>query len=50
MPHINHRRGETRRSVHRFQGGLTPYDERPQLAASSIGIDLNLISPTPGHG
>ncbi|MBT4160678.1 MAG: YqgE/AlgH family protein [Gammaproteobacteria bacterium] len=28
----------------------TPYDERPQLAASSIGIDLNLISPTPGHG
>ena len=29
MPHVNHRRGETRRSVHRFQGGLTPYDERP---------------------
>ena len=28
MPHINHRRGETRRSVHRFMGGLTPYDIR----------------------
>ena len=28
----------------------TPYEDRPRLAAESIGIDLNLISPTPGHG
>ena len=27
-----------------------PFDERPETAAKSIGIDLNLISPTPGHG
>lgn len=27
-----------------------PFDERPEAAARSIGIDLNLISPTPGHG
>jgi putative transcriptional regulator len=27
-----------------------PFDERPEAAANSIGIDLNLISPTPGHG
>ena len=28
----------------------TPFDERPVKAAESIGIDLNLISPNPGHG
>lgn len=28
----------------------TPFSERPVRAASSIGIDLNLISPNPGHG
>tara|TARA_B110000503_G_scaffold87056_1_gene132395 strand:+ start:419 stop:919 length:501 start_codon:yes stop_codon:yes gene_type:complete len=27
-----------------------PFDERPEAAAKSIGIDLNLISPIPGHG
>jgi putative transcriptional regulator len=27
-----------------------PFDERPEAAANSIGVDLNLISPTPGHG
>jgi putative transcriptional regulator len=27
-----------------------PFDERPEEAARLIGIDLNLISPTPGHG
>ena len=25
-------------------------EERPMLAAKSIGVDLNLIAPTPGHG
>lgn len=29
---------------------VTPYDDRPQAAARQIGIDLNLIAPTPGHG
>ncbi len=39
---------------------LTPYvhnavfnsshKDRPQIAAKSIGVDLNLIAPTPGHG
>jgi len=28
----------------------SPYEDRPQLAADAIGIDLNLIAPTPGHG
>lgn len=28
----------------------TPFEARPQLAADAIGIDLNLIAPTPGHG
>ena len=27
-----------------------PFDERAEAAANSIGVDLNLISPTPGHG
>jgi putative transcriptional regulator len=27
-----------------------PFEERPEAAARAIGIDLNLISPTPGHG
>jgi putative transcriptional regulator len=27
-----------------------PFEERPEAAARSIGVDLNLISPTPGHG
>ncbi len=27
-----------------------PYERRPEHAARAIGIDLNLISPTPGHG
>ena len=27
-----------------------PFDKRPEAAANSIGIDLNLISSTPGHG
>ena len=27
-----------------------PFEERPEAAAMSIGVDLNLISPTPGHG
>ncbi len=27
-----------------------PFEERPGAAANSIGVDLNLISPTPGHG
>ena len=27
-----------------------PFTERPEAAAKSIGVDLNLISPTPGHG
>ncbi len=27
-----------------------PFKERPEAAANSIGVDLNLISPTPGHG
>lgn len=27
-----------------------PFEDRPEAAARSIGIDLNLISPTPGHG
>lgn len=28
----------------------TAYEERPQLAADMVGVDLNLISPNPGHG
>ncbi len=28
----------------------TPFEMRPEAAAQSIGVDLNLISPTPGHG
>ncbi len=28
----------------------TPFDQRPVEAARSIGVDLNLISPNPGHG
>ena len=28
----------------------TPFKERPQAAARLIGVDLNLIAPTPGHG
>ena len=28
----------------------TPFDLRPIEAAKKIGVDLNLISPTPGHG
>lgn len=28
----------------------TPFELRPEAAAKSIGVDLNLISPTPGHG
>ncbi len=28
----------------------TPFEARPEAAARLIGIDLNLISPTPGHG
>ena len=28
----------------------TPYSERPEAAARTIGVDLNLISPTSGHG
>lgn len=28
----------------------TPFDLRPQAAARSIGVELNLIAPTPGHG
>jgi putative transcriptional regulator len=27
-----------------------PFGERPEVAANSIGVDLNLISSTPGHG
>ena len=27
-----------------------PFDKRPEIAANSIGVDLNLISSTPGHG
>ena len=27
-----------------------PFDKRPEAAANTIGIDLNLISSTPGHG
>lgn len=27
-----------------------PFDQRPEFAARAIGIDLNLIAPTPGHG
>ncbi|MBO6557480.1 MAG: YqgE/AlgH family protein [Pseudomonadales bacterium] len=27
-----------------------PFEHRPEFAAKTIGIDLNLISPTPGHG
>lgn len=27
-----------------------PFDEQPIEAAKSIGVDLNLISPNPGHG
>ena len=27
----------------------TPYDKKPEAAARSIGIDLNLISPVAGH-
>lgn len=27
-----------------------PFEERPEFAARAIGIDLNLISPNPGHG
>ena len=27
-----------------------PFTAQPEKAANSIGIDLNLISPTPGHG
>lgn len=27
-----------------------PFDKRPEFAARAIGVDLNLISPTPGHG
>jgi len=27
-----------------------PFDKRPEAAANSIGVDLNLISSTPGHG
>ena len=36
-----------------FQNELiftTPFEHRPEEAARSIGVDLNLISPTPGHG
>ena len=25
-------------------------EDRPQIAANAIGVDLNLIAPTPGHG
>ena len=28
----------------------TPFERRPEEAARLIGVDLNLISPTPGHG
>ena len=28
----------------------TPFEQRPAAAAKAIGIDLNLISPNPGHG
>ena len=28
----------------------SPCEDRPQIAANAIGIDLNLIAPTPGHG
>jgi len=28
----------------------TPHEARPQIAADTIGVDLNLIGPTPGHG
>ena len=28
----------------------TPFKLRPEAAAKSIGVDLNLISPQPGHG
>ncbi|MFT7218792.1 MAG: putative transcriptional regulator [Candidatus Azotimanducaceae bacterium] len=27
-----------------------PFEARPIEAANTIGVDLNLISPTPGHG
>jgi putative transcriptional regulator len=27
-----------------------PFEKRPEAAAKSIGVDLNLISSTPGHG
>ena len=27
-----------------------PFDKRPEAAANSIGVDLNLISSTPGYG
>lgn len=29
---------------------VTPFEQRPEAAAKLIGVDLNLISPTPGHG
>lgn len=29
---------------------VTPFKERPEAAARLIGVDLNLISPVPGHG
>lgn len=28
----------------------TPFEQRPEAAAKAIGVDLNLISPRPGHG
>lgn len=28
----------------------TPFDQRAKVAAKTIGVDINLISPTPGHG
>lgn len=27
-----------------------PFEDQPVMAARSIGVDLNLISPNPGHG
>jgi putative transcriptional regulator len=36
-----------------YVSGITfsvPFEHRPEAAASSIGIDLNLIAPEPGHG
>ena len=28
----------------------TPFEERPQIAAGAIGIELSLVAPTLGHG